>query len=110
MSHDVQKRIADECDAIKELLLRKNHEYGNSALEPINVFSGAAAVDQIAVRIDDKLNRLRNLRTNDITPEIVEDTVMDLIGYLVLYRIAPDYEPKRRISDVPQQLRLSEKR
>jgi len=37
----------------------------------------------IRVRIDDKLNRIRN------QPEAFgEDVVLDLIGYLVLYRIA----------------------
>ena len=30
--------ISQECEAVKALLLAKNREYGNSALEPLNIF------------------------------------------------------------------------
>lgn len=69
---------------VAELLRRKNKSYGNSALEPMGVFSRAPATEQIQVRIDDKLSRIRNGLSSD------EDTVLDLIGYLVLLRIAQD--------------------
>lgn len=84
----VQKLISEECDSIKELLLLKNHEYGNSALEPKRIFAKSSPVEQIKVRIDDKLSRL----ANEIEKEIKEDTVQDLIGYLVLLRIAQRLE------------------
>lgn len=85
---DVQGAIAGECDAVKALLLAKNREYGNSALEPIGVFAaGVAAVDQIAVRIDDKLKRIQTTRQLDDVA-IHEDTEQDLIGYLILLRVA----------------------
>lgn len=75
--------IAAECDAIKALLLEKNAKYGDSALNPTRVFSRSDAVEQIRVRIDDKLSRLmRGTGVED------EDVVKDLIGYLVLLRIA----------------------
>jgi len=84
---EVQKMIEMECDSVKELLLAKNREYGNSALEPIGVFSCADPVEQIKVRIDDKLSRIRTTsRMDDVT--IHEDTVQDLIGYLVLLQVA----------------------
>lgn len=73
------------CDDIKELLLEKNRKYGDSALNPNRIFSKADAVEQILVRIDDKLNRIQKgagLLAND------EDVVSDLIGYLVLLKIA----------------------
>jgi len=73
------------CDEVKELLLEKNRKYGDSALSPARIFSKANAVEQILVRIDDKLNRIQKgagLLAND------EDVVMDLIGYLVLLKIA----------------------
>jgi len=76
--------IAMECDAIKELLLMKNAAYGDSALNPANIFASGSAVDNLACRIDDKLMRIKNRGLNDET----EDTVSDLIGYLILLKIA----------------------
>ena len=83
---DTQREIAEECDAIKALLLEKNAAYGNSALDPLRVFSRAAAVEQIKVRVDDKLSRLA--RGHALADESLDDTTRDLIGYLVLLRIA----------------------
>lgn len=76
--------ITAACDAVKALLLAKNAKYGNSALEPARVFSKASPVEQLLVRIDDKISRVRTSGT-DLTDE---DTVNDLIGYLVLLKIA----------------------
>lgn len=80
-----QQLIAEECDRIKNLLLEKNRKYGNSALEPARIFSKASPTEQLLVRIDDKLNRIR---TTGPAAQLDEDTVQDLIGYLVLYRVA----------------------
>lgn len=85
MSAQSQLQIASICDEIKELLLGKNQKYGDSALNPARIFSQASAEDQILVRIDDKLNRIQKgagLLATD------EDVIMDLIGYLVLLKIA----------------------
>lgn len=60
----------------------KNRAYGNSALDPIRVFSKADPISAIDVRIDDKLSRIKRGGVNQ------EDTELDLIGYLVLRRIA----------------------
>lgn len=83
----VQEMIAEECDAVKALLLAKNREYGNSAFEPIGVFSQASALEQLYVRIDDKIKRLQTTRRLD-SVAIHEDTEQDLIGYLTLARVA----------------------
>ena len=80
----VQQLIAVECDAVKQLLIMKNNEYGNSAIDPKRIFSKVGAVEQIKVRIDDKLSRLMNSGAKVIK----EDTVQDLIGYLILLRVA----------------------
>tara|TARA_R100001460_G_scaffold54384_2_gene93535 strand:+ start:231 stop:539 length:309 start_codon:yes stop_codon:yes gene_type:complete len=64
----------------------KNSKYGNSALEPLNVFSEAGAVAGIKMRIDDKLKRIKNAGLVDAT----EDTLQDLAGYLILLMIAKD--------------------
>jgi hypothetical protein len=67
---------------IRELLIAKNKAYGNSALEPVRAFSKANPVEQILVRIDDKISRL--MRGENAG----EDTVADLRGYLILLAIA----------------------
>jgi hypothetical protein len=82
---DVPALIAAECDAVRDLLLSKNAKYGNSALEPARIFSKASPVEQILVRIDDKLSRIR---TTGVGAQTDEDTVQDLIGYLILLRVA----------------------
>lgn len=82
---NVQRMIAEECDAIKDMLIAKNKAYGNSALEPVRIFSNASAQEQILVRIDDKLSRLgRGIDVGDVP----EDTVSDLIGYLILLKVS----------------------
>jgi hypothetical protein len=71
-------------DEIRDLLIAKNLKYGNSALEPLGVFSKLSAKEGLLVRIDDKLKRIKNgsLDRDD------EDVVNDLIGYLVLLKIS----------------------
>ena len=79
-----QEEISAVCNDIKELLLYKNKQYGDSALNPSRIFSKSSAVEQILVRIDDKLNRVQKgagLIGED------EDVIQDLIGYLVLLKI-----------------------
>jgi hypothetical protein len=77
------QEIAEACDEIKHLLLEKNVAYGNSALSPIRIFSKAETNEQLYVRIDDKLNRLKN---NQSYPG--DNDIDDLIGYLVLLKVA----------------------
>ena len=75
------------CDHIKKLLLEKNSHYGDSALKPTRVFSKASPVEQLLVRIDDKLSRIQK-GTGFMGGG--EDVIVDLIGYLVLLKIAID--------------------
>lgn len=79
-----QTEIARICDDIKDLLLQKNMKYGDSALDPVRVLSKSSTVEQILVRIDDKLSRIArgNLLEDD------EDVIDDIIGYFVLLKIA----------------------
>lgn len=82
---DTQLKICQVCDGVKELLIEKNKKYGDSALNPSRIFSQASPVEQLLVRIDDKLNRIQKgagLVASD------EDVIQDLIGYLVLLKIA----------------------
>ncbi len=84
-----KKKVKQICDDISNLLIRKNKAYGNAALEPIRVFSKLDAKQQILVRIDDKLSRIRNGNFSD---DNNSDSLQDLIGYLVLLKIAMDKE------------------
>lgn len=76
--------VAETLDGLRDLLIAKNRKYGNSALEPLRCFSKASPVEQILVRLDDKLSRIRTSGLSG--PD--EDTVLDLMGYLVLLRVA----------------------
>lgn len=92
MSPKTQINIAKVCDEIKQLLLSKNHQYGDSALDPVRIFSQASPVEQLLVRIDDKLSRLSRGQISATDHETVGDTVDDLIGYLVLLKVAFENE------------------
>ena len=70
---------------ITKMLIEKNRKYGNSALEPQRIFSKASAIEQIKVRIDDKLSRIKNQQDDED-----EDVITDLIGYLILLKIAKE--------------------
>ena len=75
--------INDVCEDIRKLLIAKNASYGASATNPVRVFSKASSEEQILVRIDDKLSRIARAHENALG----EDTINDLIGYLVLLKV-----------------------
>ena len=96
-----EMKISGVCDDIKELLIHKNRKYGNSALKPCRVFSKASAVEQLLVRIDDKLNRIMQgagLLADD------EDVVNDLIGYLVLLKIGMNDEKNKEVYNMGREI------
>jgi hypothetical protein len=70
-----------ECQNLAEMLKAKNRAYGNSFVDPVRIFSRVSPEEGLRIRIDDKLSRIA--RGNDAG----EDTVLDLIGYLVLLRV-----------------------
>ena len=78
-------KIWETTHEIAHMLIRKNIAYGNSALDPIRIFSKADAREQLHVRIDDKLSRIMR-----VTEYIGDNDIDDLIGYLVLLKIAKD--------------------
>ena len=69
-------------DDINTMLKAKNKAYGNSALEPVKIFSKISAMEQLQVRLDDKLSRIAK---GSEYPG--DDTIDDIIGYLVLLKI-----------------------
>ena len=88
---------------IRELLVSKNLKYGNSALEPLGVFSKLSANEGLLVRIDDKLKRIKNgsLEKDD------EDVINDLIGYLVLLKIQTLEEKYKKNRDARMKNRIA---
>lgn len=79
-----QRKIRAVGKEVIDLLIEKNESYGDSALEPANVFASGDAVDNLCARIDDKLMRIKTQGFRGYG----EDNVKDLIGYLILLKIA----------------------
>lgn len=80
-----QQLIKETIKDIEALLIEKNKAYGDSAIDPVRVFSKANNLEQIYVRIDDKLSRVK--RGHEYPGD---DTIKDLIGYLVLLLVAKE--------------------
>ena len=70
-----------ECQNLAEMLKAKNRQYGNSFADPVRIFSRVSPEEGLRIRIDDKLSRIA--RGQDAG----EDTILDLIGYLILLRV-----------------------
>jgi len=85
---NTKDKLIKKCDELKDLLLEKNDAYGDSALNPVGIFSFLKASEAIRIRLDDKLKRIQNVGINDKT----EDTLMDCAGYMVLLMIANENE------------------
>lgn len=88
MSKQTQQDIRRIAKQIGELVVEKNIAYGDSAVDPVRVFSKASPVEQILVRLDDKISRIQRGQAypgdNDID---------DLMGYLILLKIAKERYP-----------------
>lgn len=80
--NDFETDVRAVLQEIGDMLIEKNRAYGNSALDPVRIFSKASNVEQILVRIDDKLSRLARGSAAG------EDVEKDLLGYLVILRVA----------------------
>ena len=80
--------IKRKCQMLEDLLVRKNDAYGDSALDPLGVFSSASASSGIKIRLDDKLKRIANAGLVEDT----EDTLVDIAGYIILLIIAKENE------------------
>jgi len=84
----LEDEIRAECNELADFLVAKNRAYGNSAAKPAGIFARRLdKLAQIDTRIDDKLNRL--MQGSEYPGD---DTVKDLIGYLILRRIVARME------------------
>lgn len=89
MSKETERDIERVVSNISEMLIAKNRAYGDSALEPVRVFSKTDTIEQLYVRIDDKLSRIQ--RGHEYPGD---DTILDLIGYMILLLIAKERDEK----------------
>lgn len=69
-----------------EKQIAKNEDYGNSAFEDIEVLGRKIpAIDACLSRMSDKIKRLQS---NELrVDETMDDTLVDLVGYIVIYNI-----------------------
>jgi len=78
-TNEAQLAIFTTCEKLCGMLIRRNQSYGNSALDPLRLFSKASAREQLLVRIDDQLTLFtRGIESSHNT------TIVNLVGYLVL--------------------------
>lgn len=82
VSYDTEYLIIKECNDIKNLLLEKNRKYGDSAITR-GVLFDISPVVAIKARLNDKFARLKNDNKDED-----EDIIKDILGYLILLRIA----------------------
>ena len=76
------KKVDVVLKEVGEMLKTKNKSYGDAVMNPVRIFSKQNSSEQLRVRIDDKLSRLARG-----TEYPGDDTIFDLVGYLVLFLI-----------------------
>jgi len=74
--------IRNAADALGDLLIRKNHDYGDSFSQQYGKYGLMSAL----IRMDDKMRRLETLQGGEQAQvsESVGDTLQDLAGYALL--------------------------
>ena len=78
-----ESEIVTIANEIAELVEKKDKDYNSAFSKTLKEYGNVAYF----LRIDDKLNRLKNLMLNNNNAEInesVEDTLNDIIGYTLL--------------------------
>jgi hypothetical protein len=83
---ELQNRASEVLNDAREMLIEKNANYGDSALNPVRIFATASPMEQLLVRIDDKISRLERGQAAG------EDVAKDLLGYFLLVLIAKKRE------------------
>ncbi len=78
--------LDDVLEKARAMLIAKNAAYGDSALNPLRVFSTASLKEQLLVRLDDKVSRLARGQAAG------EDVAADMLGYFLLVVIAEKRE------------------
>lgn len=71
------------CDGIHNLYIEKNKKYGDSVEKTYKEYGNTA----LLLRLDDKLNRLKQILLNgesDTSDERIADTLLDLANYAII--------------------------
>ena len=71
--------IDEVLGGLSDFLNEKNRRYGNSASNPLRIFSKVDRDSGVLVRMDDKLSRIAS------SSKIRKNDIVDLTGYLILY-------------------------
>lgn len=81
----------EELATLVEILKAKNHDYGSSTHDTVELFG---MVPSYGVHIIDKLNRIRSLAfgRDPRINESLQDTLVDLAGYLLLFLVEIEYQ------------------
>ena len=79
-TEDTTRKIKKVMKELTELLVLKNEQYGDSALNPVGIFANGSAEELIRDRMDDKSSRLA--MGHDAT-EKNDDRSLDLAGRCV---------------------------
>ena len=86
MSGDVMNkydRHMEICKKLNEIYIKKNHDYGDAFSESYGKYGAVMPI----IRLEDKLNRFRNLVMNgnaEVNTESMEDTLLDLANYAIM--------------------------
>lgn len=78
-----------ECDTLRDLLHAKSENYGNSYAHTPRLAHDIDPDKALLVRMSDKIERLVALANGeqDKVGESFDDTLLDLAGYIILYRV-----------------------
>lgn len=85
---DTESMIREVFDTARDLVVSKSKAYGDQYENVI--IPSMNEEDMIAVRLSDKIRRLKNLLINnpDVGDEPFDDTLRDMMGYCALWIIA----------------------
>lgn len=100
------EQIQKVCDELALTLIQKNTDYGNSFQEQFKEYG----LDSVCIRLDDKLRRLKTLRTlpPKVATESRKDTLFDGAGYNILGYLCLVLEeeekrkPNMNFEDIPK--------
>lgn len=79
----LREKLHGKLDDLPGVLDRKNHDYGNSFDQLVTMYGDVA----MSIRVSDKMSRLRSLlidKEEQQVDESVDDTLLDLAGYMLL--------------------------
>lgn len=85
-------------DKMKDLYIRKNHDYGDSVSKTFDEYG----LVSFLVRMDDKMNRIKTLnKIQDaaVKGEKIEDTLLDLANYAVLALTEIEFRKRSLLQD-----------